>query len=186
MRLIIVRHGETDYNVLGLVNYEPTVDVYLTEKGRDQAERLARELKSEKIDVIFISKLGRTKQTAEILNQFHKVPIIEDERLDDICNGFEGKPVVDAKAWRNTQPDPATAKLSEEWESSRDVYDRVRDFLNDTAKLSYQTALIVTSSHLVKHFKAINEGRPATDVLREGSAMHAEFYEMEVGQREEK
>ena len=38
MKLIATRHAETNYNVKDLVNYDPTIDVHLTEKGINQAE----------------------------------------------------------------------------------------------------------------------------------------------------
>lgn len=63
MKLIAIRHAETNYNVKNLVNYDPSVDVHLTEKGMKQATELAEQLKDFKFDRIYISRLKRTKQT---------------------------------------------------------------------------------------------------------------------------
>lgn len=41
MKLIATRHAETNYNIKDLVNYDPSVDVHLTEKGIKQAAELA-------------------------------------------------------------------------------------------------------------------------------------------------
>ncbi len=68
MKLIITRHAETNYNVAGLVNYDPAIDVFLTENGIRQAEELAEELRNKPIDLIIPSRLKRTKQTATIIN----------------------------------------------------------------------------------------------------------------------
>ena len=179
MKLIVVRHAETNYNVQHLVNYDSSVDVYLTEKGVVQAGKLAEDLRDVRLDAIFVSRLKRTKQTAEMINKFHEAPIVEDGRLDDVYNGFEGKTVAEAKAWRNSQLDPVNAKRSDEWESVADVNVRVRDFLDDVAKRDEQTILVVTSSHLVKHFRLINEGRPVSDALS-GTTPNAEIYEMKI------
>lgn len=44
---------------------------------------------------ILASPLPRTRQTAEIVNQFHAAPIQEHPGLADIRSGFNGKPVAD-------------------------------------------------------------------------------------------
>lgn len=177
MRLIITRHAETNYNTKDLVNYDPSVDVHLTANGIKQAELLAENLKNEMIDLVMVSKLKRTKQTAEILNKYHNAPVVEDSRLNDTYSGFEGKNVSAWRAFRDNHPDPINAKISDEWESVWDVYLRIRDFLNDIKKRPEQTILIVTSSHLVKQFRLINEKKPITEALA-GHYPHAKPYEI--------
>ncbi len=54
MRLLIIRHGDPDYSVDSL-----------TEKGRKEAQLLAKRLKNEKIDYFYVSPLGRAAATAE-------------------------------------------------------------------------------------------------------------------------
>ena len=53
MRLLIIRHGDPDYE-----------HDTLTEKGRREAKLLAEKFKKEKIDFIYSSPLGRAKDTA--------------------------------------------------------------------------------------------------------------------------
>jgi probable phosphoglycerate mutase len=179
MRLIVVRHAETNYNVEGLVNYDPLIDVHLTEKGIKQAKELAEVLKDTTIDLIITSRLKRTKQTAEILNRYHNAPVIEDCRLDDTYNGYEGKKVAELKAFRDSYYDPVNAKKSDEWESVRDVNARIRNFLDDIKKRPEQTILIVTSSHPIKHFRIINENRPIEEALA-GHYPNAKPYEINL------
>ncbi len=179
MKLLIVRHAETNYNAKKLVNYDPEVDVHLTAKGEEQAKKLAEDLREARIDLIITSRLKRTKQTAEFANKYHGVSVIEDKRLDDVRNGFEGKPVAEAGGWRDAQEDPLGAKLGEEWESVRDVNARAREFLQDVAKRSEGVILVVTSSHIIKHLKLIHESRPIADALAP-SVPNAEVYEMEM------
>jgi broad specificity phosphatase PhoE len=95
MNIHIIRHGQTNYNLLGLCNDNPARDVYLTREGIAQAEHAARNLSDTPIDLIFVSQLPRTRQTARILNAYHDVRIIECEELNDIRTGFDGKPVDD-------------------------------------------------------------------------------------------
>jgi broad specificity phosphatase PhoE len=93
MNIYVARHGQTNYNVLGLCNDNPSRHVYLTETGIKQAEQLATRLSAVNLDVIFISQLPRTRQTARIVNHYHSVRIIECEELNDIHTGFDGEPV---------------------------------------------------------------------------------------------
>ena len=95
MNIHIMRHGQTNYNVLGLCNDNPAGDVYLTMEGIAQAEQAAQRLKDTALDLIFVSQLPRTRQTARLINAYHDVRIIECEELNDIRTGFDGKPVAD-------------------------------------------------------------------------------------------
>ena len=54
MRILIIRHGDPDY----------TIDS-LTEKGKREAELLSLKLEKENIDKIYVSPLGRARDTAE-------------------------------------------------------------------------------------------------------------------------
>ena len=45
MKVYVARHAETNYNILGLCNDSPLVDVYLTLKGIKQGKELAESLK---------------------------------------------------------------------------------------------------------------------------------------------
>jgi probable phosphoglycerate mutase len=93
MNIYIVRHGQTNYNVLGLCNDNPAKDVYLTREGISQAEQIAEQLSNIAIDLIFVSQLPRTRQTARLINAYHGVRIIDCEELNDIRTGFDSKPV---------------------------------------------------------------------------------------------
>lgn len=130
MKLIATRHAETNYNIADLVNYSPDVDVHLTEKGIRQAQELAEKLKDFDFNAIYISRLGRTKQTADFINKYHNLPLTVNELLDDTRNGFEGRPVNDAKKWRNAQPNPITARYQNKYESVADMTTRAQKFLD--------------------------------------------------------
>ena len=181
MKLIATRHAETNYNVIDLVNYDPTVDVHLTEKGIKQAEELAEQLKDFQFDAVYISRLRRTRQTAEIINRYHQQELIVSELLDDTRNGFEGRPYSEAKGWRDAQPDPVTARYQGKYEAVADMTTRVREFL-DFLKQHHQdheTILIVTSSHLIKQLRMLN-GEITMEQLLNAPAKHATYYEFEV------
>lgn len=45
MKVYLVRHGQTNYNEMGLTNSDPNIDVHLTEIGIKQIEELSERLK---------------------------------------------------------------------------------------------------------------------------------------------
>jgi isoleucyl-tRNA synthetase len=93
-RYLILRHGESEMNVKGILisTLPEKVPCPLTEKGKEQVLKVAKKLKKEKIDLIISSDLLRTRQTSEILAKELGVKLIFDKRLRDIKAGiFEGK-----------------------------------------------------------------------------------------------
>src|SRR5436305_12534 len=63
--LVLVRHGETEWNRLGRV--QGLTDIPLNETGRRQAHQAGRRLSHEHWDGIASSPLARAAQTAEII-----------------------------------------------------------------------------------------------------------------------
>src|SRR3989338_7004687 len=90
MRLIIVRHGETEENVKEVMQGQ--THGKLTKSGIIQHKKLAKRLKNEKIDLIYSSDLGRTKHLAKEILNYHKVPVHYAKELRERKFGiFEGK-----------------------------------------------------------------------------------------------
>lgn len=86
MRLILVRHGESEWNRIG--RYQGQEDAPLSELGLQQAEALAQRLQHEEIDVIYTSPLQRARKTAEAIARFHpRVPFFDDTALYEIHHG---------------------------------------------------------------------------------------------------
>lgn len=69
MQLVVVRHGETIENINQII--QGNLDGTLSEKGKEQAEQLADNLKNEEFDQIFSSDLGRALNTAKPIMDFH-------------------------------------------------------------------------------------------------------------------
>jgi broad specificity phosphatase PhoE len=65
MRLILVRHGETPWNVT--LQYQGHVNVPLNERGRDQARHTAARLARLGADALYTSDIARAAETAEII-----------------------------------------------------------------------------------------------------------------------
>lgn len=87
MKLLIIRHGESEADLLDV--HEGRADFELTNLGREQAERMAVWVKDNyKIDRIFTSTLKRARQTAMVLSQEAGVPVEETEYLVEFNNGL--------------------------------------------------------------------------------------------------
>ncbi|MFN8566065.1 MAG: histidine phosphatase family protein [Kouleothrix sp.] len=90
MRLIIVRHGESEWNRIG--RYQGQQDAPLSELGVRQAEALGGRLQREPFDVIFTSPLQRAAQTAQAIAARHpEVQLLYEPALLEISHGaWEG------------------------------------------------------------------------------------------------
>ena len=64
-RLLLVRHGHTDWNLEG--RYQGRADTPLNGKGREEARLVGERLKSEGVDLIYSSDILRAYETAQII-----------------------------------------------------------------------------------------------------------------------
>ncbi len=88
-RLIIVRHAESEHNLLNKIQGHH--DSRLSARGVRQARRLARRIKRLKIDKIYSSDLGRAYATTLEVTKHTKLPIVRDPFLREILLGdWEG------------------------------------------------------------------------------------------------
>lgn len=80
MKLYLVRHGQTDWNLQDKI--QGWADVPLNDAGIKQAERLRDQLHKKNIipDKVYASPLQRVRSTAKIITD-GKQQIIIDERL---------------------------------------------------------------------------------------------------------
>lgn len=91
VRLLLVRHGETEWNRQG--KFQGQIDIPLNDNGRNQAAKAAEFLKDVNIDFAVSSTMSRPKETAEIILKYH--PSLKLELfagLREISHGlWEGK-----------------------------------------------------------------------------------------------
>ena len=86
MRLVIVRHGESEWNRIG--RYQGQSDAPLSALGLRQAEALAGRLSDEPLDIIFTSPLQRAAKTAEAIARHHpEIPFVSESALLEIHHG---------------------------------------------------------------------------------------------------
>ncbi|MBD2665688.1 phosphoglycerate mutase [Richelia sinica FACHB-800] len=91
VRLLLVRHGETEWNRQG--RFQGQIDVPLNDNGRSQAAKAGEFLKDVAIDFAVSSTMARPKETAEIILKPHPdVKLEVDAGLREISHGlWEGK-----------------------------------------------------------------------------------------------
>jgi broad specificity phosphatase PhoE len=130
--LVLVRHGQTDWNVKG--RYMGWTDEGLNEEGLRQAERLGRRLERWPIGAIFSSPLKRARSTAEMVAGPHSLPVqIVDELGEMRIGEWEGMYAGDIAArypglWKTWRANPGDFRMPG-GESLDEVRDRaVRAF----------------------------------------------------------
>lgn len=100
MYIILLRHGETDFNKLEKVQGSE-VDPPLNQLGQKQAELTGEFIKNNfKIDVIYCSKYLRAKQTAvKIMNKinYKKKIVLEDDLKEGDKGLYSGKSKEEVK-----------------------------------------------------------------------------------------
>jgi probable phosphoglycerate mutase len=104
-RLILVRHGETPYTAQGLMNPDSQIDGPLSAGGEAAAERLARALSAEQLDLIVTSPRLRARRTAELVAGCSGVEVRDLDDLAEIRSGsFESGPVAAFQEWVLSTP----------------------------------------------------------------------------------
>lgn len=146
MKILVVRHGETDWNNNNLVLGRN--DVALNETGIGQAQKLRDNFPSE-IDRVFASPLKRAATTASIACEGKDLDIQYDDRLIEMDFGsFEG---VD-------RGDPTYNNKKKEYfikypegESYLRVAQRVYNFLDEVIeKYSDENIMLVTHNGICR------------------------------------
>jgi probable phosphoglycerate mutase len=78
-RIILVRHGETDWNASGRIQGHN--DTPLNAVGREQARRAAQRLAAEPVRGLYSSDLARSSETAAIIGQALGLAVVTSPRL---------------------------------------------------------------------------------------------------------
>ena len=102
--LLLARHGQSLFNVDGVVNGNPALDRGLSETGQEEARKLAGQIAGHAIDLCAVSEFPRARQTAHIALGAHAddVPTTVDRDLNDIRVGeLEGQTLAEYRAWKH-------------------------------------------------------------------------------------
>jgi phosphoserine phosphatase len=184
LRLLLVRHGETDWNRQG--KFQGQIDVPLNDHGRLQGQQAADFLKDIPIDFAVSSSMLRPKETAELILAHHRqVALAVDDRLREISHGrwegclereIESAYPGELERWQTT---PAEVQMPD-GENIQQVWDRAIaawDALVNQRLSSGQTGLVVAHDavnkvilcHLAglgpEHIWSFKQGNGAVSVI---------------------
>lgn len=179
--IYIVRHGQTEWNLLGKTQGHGNSD--LTPKGIEQAELLADSMTKYPIDYIYSSDLGRAYQTAEIIGNKLSIEVEKTEALREMNFGtWEGRIIKDIieedpelyKMWRN---EPHLAKIPQ-GETLSQIKERTDAFIKEiNEKYDGKHIVLVTHSLCarimllsfldsdVKNIYRINQANTALNII---------------------
>lgn len=178
MNLYVMRHGHTNYNELGLCNDDPTVDVHLSDMGIQQAQLAAEKLRDVQLERIIVSPLPRTRQTAEIINQYHQLPIESHPGIADIRSGFDGKTVDDY--FTAIADDPLNVRIND-GESLLDHKKRILEFVDWVKAQPQENILVVAHEETLRVFVAYFEGDVADEQLRDIHIGNCDYKRYKLG-----
>ncbi len=154
MKIIFVRHGESEVNAMNIVQGHG--ESPLSQRGRLQAKKVAERLEHERIDYIYASDIGRAEETAEIIAEFHpNVPFLVSEIFRERALG-----VLDGRKIQEIMVNPELAHLykhggEEGVESRADVRIRAEKVLKELImKHPEETILIVSHGSFGRAFLA--------------------------------
>lgn len=138
MRILLVRHGETDYNKNELV--QGHTDIPLNDTGINQAKSAAEKINNEKIDAAYSSTMSRAHDTCRYMlansNNGH-LSIEQDERIIEKHYGkFEN---ATYEEWHRGQVDNDLDTV----ETTENIVNRMTNFFEDKYKNHKDETIIV-------------------------------------------
>lgn len=171
----VMRHGEADTNVRGILNCDVSADIHLTDEGRRAVVESAARFTDAPFDVIITSPFPRARETAAIVAQtigLSEDAIRTDERLHEYNLGkYNG---ISLAEWHSKFP-PGKERYKrgpEGGENDSQVRTRMMEVLIDLER-KYQGKRILIVSHgtplwtLITTVRAYSE-EEAVGVYRKG------------------
>ena len=147
-KYFLMRHGQAESNVKGIITCDPDTNS-LTEVGRVQVLDSAKKLSGIKIDLIFSSDYTRTRQTAEIVAQsigYDPGKIMYDSRLHEVAFGAYNRETIEKYHSHFKDLLDRFVTRSEGGENLTDVKNRVMSFVYELEE-KYKDKNILIVSH---------------------------------------
>lgn len=166
-KIVIVRHGQTNWNIEG--KWQGHSDIPLNTTGVQQAAQAAEQLKNERIDHVYSSDLSRAIETARTINQHHQKQIWTDARLREQNLGrWEGIYHKDIQKiypdeWEAFTKNPASTEIVG-GESVGQLSKRVKDVFTEIAERHpNERVLVVAHGLAIAVFLCHIQGKPLED-----------------------
>lgn len=183
MKLYLVRHGETEWNLLNRIQGQS--DIPLNENGRNQARELAKAIQSSGLvfDRIYTSRMIRAKETAEIIaadlqTKFSVLDGIEEMNLGK-WEGYTWRQVREAfpeeyAIWHENR----RYQVPPEGESYEQLLQRVLPVLKRVAGEGEGKALMVTHSAVIMTLLSFFYDKPFEDMAKNFKTKNTEIVEL--------
>ena len=184
MKLYVIRHGQTEWNVAG--KCQGMTDIELNSTGKEQAKKTSEKIKNYKIDLIICSPLKRARATAEIINEVVNCIIINDERIiERNCGNLEG---TTEKEWDSIIGENVDVinNYNLNWngqniEPIQDVCKRVWNLLDEIQeKYKDKNVLIVTHGGTCRAINAYFNGIGEDGYVQSAKIKNCEVREYEI------
>ena len=186
MKLYIIRHGQTDWNVEGKI--QGRQDIPLNDMGRRQARALADGMKSRPVASVYSSPKRRAMETAEAIAGPLGLTVKAVPQLMEIGYGdWEGRSAEDILTtdrelyeswWQHpaTVAPPGGETLNQVDERCRQAWDMIRSGMKgDTAVVAHGGTL----AHFIVH---LLEGQPeAKEIVVSNASITTMDYDPESG-----
>jgi len=160
-RILLARHGETDWNRIG--RWQGHADPPLNETGRHQAAALAGRLTGDGVAAVYSSDLQRAGETARIVADRLRLPVVQDADLREI----------DVGSWSGLTRDEVRARypdgfarwldgeIGHDGETREDLTDRVVSAVERIADAHPgETVLVVTHGGAIRALRRHAAGDP--------------------------
>lgn len=187
MRLYLIRHGQTDWNVAGKI--QGCHDIPLNETGRKQAQYLAEGMKKRPVAHVYSSPQIRALETARAIAASQGVEVTAIPGLREVEFGdWEGMTWGEIKerdperyaSWVET-PAEVTPPGGE---SRAQIYERIGDAVStiikeakgDVAVVSHGAALVYAVSYMFR-----NEVGPHDEIIVKNVSITTVEYDRETG-----
>lgn len=185
MKLLLARHGETDWNVRSWI--QGNTDIPLNDRGKEQARQLAESLvhRQPPIGAIYTSGLERARQTAAIVSYLTEVPYKVELGLEEFNLGsWEGKTwkqvrSVYTQEYENWHKNRRYTRIPQ-GESYQDLLDRLVPALRRISEREQSDTLIVTHSACIMTLFTYINNTPFEDMVKLYHTENGAIYELEV------
>ena len=158
VKIIFLRHAESESNRDNIISDNPQRIVRLTDTGVRQAEAAAEKLRAFPFTRAFTSEFERTRQTAAIVLKHHDCEVVADARINERKTGMDGH-----------QPEEFHALIEHDWVHARTLagesfiqkMERLKSFMAAVAlRFPDELILSVSPEDPIRCAVALVEGDP--------------------------
>lgn len=161
MRIIFVRHGETEINAAGLT-HKTGSNIGLSQIGKGQIKKLIPILQSNKVEKLFYSSEKRTKETAGVILEDLKIPA---KKIPDLTERNWGE--WEGKSWEEIKAVLDPMSLEERYafippggESWKQAEKRLKDTLEKIIKSREKSICIITHAGSIRILMPVLKNEP--------------------------